>query len=104
MISWDDVRTFLQQPETGVTAGSLLSIHSAPGDTWRAKLLSFSGGMCLGFFGVPLALEFAHVESKFAYSGFGFLAGYVGMNLLAKFGAWVSETKLMDMISLWRKQ
>ena len=104
-MNWDDVRSFISQPETGVTVGSLLSIHNAPGDSWRAKLMSFLCGMGLGFYVVPLALEFAKVESRYAYGGFGFLAGYVGMNLLAKFGAWVSETKLGDIISvLWRKQ
>ena len=98
MIDWSDIRSFLSQPEVPGVAGALLSARDAPGATWGGRFFSVACGLCLAFFLLPYILEMASVKSVAGHTAWGFLGGFLGMNLLAKARDYIMTTSAGDLL------
>ncbi len=99
----DDWNSFVQHPAVPASAGSLLSLRWAPGDSWKEKALSFGCGMGVACWVIPLLIEYFHLESKWAPGACYFVGGLVGMNLIAKFMQFMKETDWLGIVDFFRK-
>lgn len=80
----DDINNTLQQPAVAGVIGSLLSLRWVPGDKWWEKFFSFGCGIGTALYLAPAAVAYMEIKSSWGPPAFGFMAGLVGMNLIAK--------------------
>lgn len=82
---WEaNIEPVILHPTVAGVFGSLLSLRFVPGDTWMGRFFSFGTGVALAVYGAPLGIQYLEIKSSAGPPAFGFLAGFIGMNLLAK--------------------
>lgn len=92
-MSWlDDAGNWLTNPQVAGVFGSLLSLRWAPGKDWRDKVFSFGCGVACTAYLAPAAVDYMGLAAKWAPPLFGFLAGLLGMNIVAKLVSFVRDT------------
>jgi hypothetical protein len=100
--SW--VSDLSKEPGFAGMLGSLLSLRWMPGMSWKQKAFSLAGGFAVAWYLVPFALESLTITSKSAPTAFGFLGGFIGLNLLGKMWTYVAETTFGELLSkFWSK-
>lgn len=93
-----------KEPGFAGALGSLLSLKWMPGMSWKQKAFSLAGGFAVAYYLVPFFLESMAVTAKSAPTAFGFLGGFIGLNLLGKIYQWVAETTFGELLSkFWSK-
>jgi hypothetical protein len=93
-----------KEPGYAGMLGSLLSLRWMPGMSWKQKAFSLAGGFAVAWYLVPFALESLAITSKSAPTAFGFLGGFIGLNLLSKMWTYVAETTFGELLSkFWSK-
>jgi len=93
-----------KEPGFAGALGSLLSLKWMHGMSWKQKAFSLAGGFAVAYYLVPFFLESMAVTAKSAPTAFGFLGGFIGLNLLGKIYAWVAETTFGELLSkFWSK-
>lgn len=105
-MSWfdDQLTALAQSPAAAGVAGTLLSLRWAPGNSWASRAWSVAGGLALVIWGAPYAVEALGITAKAGPPAIGFLAGFLGLNLLSKLWDWVAATSFGELLSsFWRK-
>jgi hypothetical protein len=102
MADWiDNVRAFMQAPETAGTTGALISLKWMPiGSTWRNKAASLACGVSVAFFVMPFIGEVLKLESRAANAMFGYLGGFLGMILLSRLWDYTATTPFGELLTL----
>jgi hypothetical protein len=83
-------------------AGSLLSLRWAAGPQWVDRAFSVCGGLGMGFFVAPFAMEEMHAVSPNGMVAAGFLFGLVGANLLSKFALYARGLDIGSILAAIR--
>jgi hypothetical protein len=98
-VNLDDVKAVLQDTTVASMAGSAVSLKFVPGASWSARFSSLLTGFVVAFYGTAPALTWMGVSSQSGAALGGFIAGFLGVNIISKLWDYARETNFPELVT-----
>lgn len=100
-MSWDldGIKAALQDSGVAGVIGSIVSAYLTPAVKWTARFAILGVGAAFSFYALGPLLAWFGVTSTQGVSFAGFLAGFLGHNLLSKLKQYSDETSFPEIIT-----